>query len=133
MYINWKFLILNLGLWVFLTHNYDLRAQKPESTFLGKWRYEIKGTPFGDFSGLITFETDDQGQLSGEIVNHLGETFFIKPVRVKSNRIVFYSNFEYSDATIFCNIYSNSLIAYIEAKGDAFLYVLSAKRIKEPD
>ncbi|MBX2968299.1 MAG: hypothetical protein KF803_02925 [Cyclobacteriaceae bacterium] len=100
---------------------------------MGKWKYEIKETPFGDFSGLITFEQDDRGQLSGKIVNHHGETFFIKPIRVKPNRLVFYSNFEYSDATFFCNLYSNSLVAFIEAKGDTFLYVLSAERVKGAD
>lgn len=130
MSLNWKFIILLLGLWVLLIHHYDVCAQRLGTSFLGKWKYEIKETPFGEFSGLITFESDDQGQLSGKIVNHHGTAFFIKPIRVKTNRFVFYSNFENSDTTFFCNLYADSLTAFIEVKGDTFLYVLSAKRIE---
>jgi hypothetical protein len=95
--------------------------------FSGTYNYEIRDTPYGDFSGKIILQKQKEGYKIN-IVNNKGEQFNARIIRLKNNRIVLATNFEHADAMLYGYFQGDILSARVEAKGDAFLYKLIARK-----
>jgi hypothetical protein len=115
------FIFLCAVLWIIPGH-----AQQTED-LSGRWYYEVKNTPYGNFYGVIILKKQNEAY-AGQIINKAGKKFKVDVVRVKGNRMVFLSNVEDTNSTFNCQFKGDSLLATVEVKGDKFLYKLKAKR-----
>lgn len=115
-----------LMLMVFSLSGWIAYAQQSPD-FSGRWYYEVKNTPYGNFYGVIILKRKDTAY-TGEIINKAGKKFKLEVMRVKSNKMVFSSNVEDTNSIFNCQFKGDSLLATVEVKGDQFLYRLKAKR-----
>ncbi|UCJ05006.1 hypothetical protein KTO58_15005 [Chitinophaga pendula] len=122
MFLKWLLLISTIG----TTANTGLHNTQ-DTDFSGTYQYEMKNTPYGDFMGKIILKKEKETYRI-EVVNNKGEQFSARIIRLKGNRIVMATNFEYADATLYGYFRENALSARIEAKGDPFLYKFIARK-----
>lgn len=122
MLLQLLFLIVNISTTV---NTSPSRTQ--DTDFSGTYRYEMRDTPYGDFAGKIILKKE-KGNYKIEMINNKGEQFSARVVRLKGNRIVLSTNFEYADATLYGYFQEDALSARIEAKGDPFLYKFIARK-----
>jgi hypothetical protein len=105
-------------------------SQQLPVDYSGAWKYEIKNTPYGDFSGKIQLDKD-KDTYKAAIINDGGTRYWAKILRFKGSRIVMATNLEETDGLLSGYFQGDSLVGRLEVKGDAFVYKIIAKKTYE--
>jgi hypothetical protein len=102
--------------------------KKKKGDYSGTWAYEVKDTPYGNYSGRIIL-TKKQKIYKGKAINKEGVKFTFDFVEKKGEVLIFRTNLEETNSMVYCKFFGDSLMANVKVAGDDFAYKLKGKRV----
>jgi hypothetical protein len=108
----------------------SIKLKRKKGDYSGTWAYEVKDTPYGNYSGKIIL-TKNQKIYKGEAINQSGVKFAFDFVEKKGDILIFRTNLEETNSMVYCKFKGDSLRANVKVQGDDFAYKLKGGRQSE--